>query len=331
MSLDEQALFQTKLYLDWNAASWKTLGDFDRQTYGDQPGGRHFSPGEETARLPFTKSFHDGCHLLASGRNDEAFARLNTGCGYVKEYLPQRSYLILIQIMRLFSYQIWARFPDLRRHLLKYFRLMASQTLEKNHPFRDLLETWDATETLTSGIQRVLALIAEEYGPNGGLPHHDWVWIQDEVAFWYYQLSNFGEALTIARGLADEDSVPASVSNKALGLMGQCYLQQRRFQDAAAVLFRVVEVCEGPRNDGDAAMNISLFSTLFDIGVLFETMNDPAQSFQYYCRAMEEAAKIWGRQYFVVTDMYTYLENMLIRQGLHDELARLKETYCTEQ
>ncbi|KIX10057.1 uncharacterized protein Z518_01138 [Rhinocladiella mackenziei CBS 650.93] len=179
MNRAEIALFRAKSYLRWNAPPWGMLSIFDRQTFGHQPGGVANTPNAMPAGLPFTKSSYDGCHL-ASGRNDETFARIDTGCG------------------------IWSG---------TIFQIC----VDPCHSFRDPLDIWDTNDTLQPGIGQCLSLIADEYGPNGSLPGSDPVWTRDEIACRFYQLSNLDEALLI---LANDGHVPITVSDKALGPHG---------------------------------------------------------------------------------------------------------------
>ena len=121
-----------------------------------------------------------------------------------------------------------------------------------------------------AGVEQRLSLIANEYGPNGGLLPHDWIWTEDEIAFRYYQSSNLKGATRIAGRLAEATNVPLEVSNKALCLLGMCYLQQQCSNEAATIVFRVVNICEKHHDRQD--MRLCLFSTLFDLGVLFRPL-----------------------------------------------------------
>ncbi|KIW71343.1 hypothetical protein PV04_03524 [Phialophora macrospora] len=322
ISTAELTLHRTRDYLHWNALCWSKLSAMERQTYGHQPGGGQLDQSSRLAGLPFTKSFHDACHLLASGRNVEAFAQLNEGCGYVNAYLPERSFLIFTQVLRLYSYHFWAKVPDLQRHLLQYFRLMAHQTLPTGHPCRTLLDTLCMDEALTTGIEHIISLVANEYGPQGCLPARDWIWIYDEIAFRYYQLSNFDAALRVSTTLAEDPQVGPEVSNKAMCLMGGCYVQQRRYDDAAVILLRAVDLCRVHRDR--PGMGMCLFSTLFDLAVLYETTCDYLRSFDDYCRALDAAIAAMGRQHYAVSDLYQYVERLCLRLNLSDQLVQLK-------
>jgi tetratricopeptide (TPR) repeat protein len=177
-------------------------------------------------------------------------------------------------------------------------------------------------EALPTGIEQIISLVAHEYGPRGCLPVRDWIWVHDELAFRYYQLSNFDAALRVSMTLAEDPQVGPEVSNKAMSLMGQCYIQQRRYDDAAAILLRSVDLCRLHRDR--PGMGMCLFSTLFDLGVLFETMGDHLGAFDYYCRALDAARAVMGRQHYAVIDLYRYMERLCLRLNLSDQLVRLR-------
>lgn len=321
----ERALLRARGYLHWNARCWAQLNSLDRQTYGHQLRGDISDRTGALARLQFTKSFHDACHLLVSGRNVEAFARLNDGCGYVREYLAERSFLIFIQVLRLYSYQFWAKVPDLRRHLLQFFARMAFQTLPIHNPFRDLLRIMCDDDALSTGIECFVSLVTHEYSANGCLSAQDSIWIQDEMAFRYYQLCNFDEALRVARGLAEDVHVPLEVSSKAMCLMGQCYIRQRRFDEAKSVLLQAVDLCQ--RCYHRQGMDVCFFSTLFDLGVLSETTGEHAQCVEYYCRALDVAQAAEAFQCYAVADLYTYVRRLCVRFKRYDKLHELDLIY----
>ncbi|KIW40483.1 uncharacterized protein PV06_07679 [Exophiala oligosperma] len=202
---DERILL-TQSYLAWNVSRWKPLG------YDCHKKGPHCSPPDGLPAA-FNKCFYDAIPLLLTKRTSEAFEKINLACTLASQCLQDYPYWVFLRLLRLYAYPLWARFGEVRSHMVRYLRLLASRTLPTGHSLNTLLDVWSEAgmEPYKDRLTALLRLTSDLIGPSSRLEAGEWAWVQDEICSLHYQLGGFNDALRIAEWLAEDTRVPMGV------------------------------------------------------------------------------------------------------------------------
>jgi hypothetical protein len=287
MAVNERILFLTKSYLDWNVRAWNPLG-FDLRASEKT---RQGSQDAKDLKL-FNRCFYNAMPLLLTGRTREAFAQLNLACSLAAHCLLRSPYWILLRLLRLYSYPLWDRFPDIRQQTVKYIQALASGTLHGGHPLRPLLELWasDQMENDTGRVASLLRLSSDSFGPDSGLGVTEWGWIQDELCSLSYQRKEYHDALRIARKLSDRSDIPLGVKITAQHMVARCHIHEYNFALAELILDECLHLCGECGTEQEQAMFLQ--QTYSDLGYLAWVKGNQDMSSTYYQEALTKAFQV---------------------------------------
>ena len=290
INVNERILFLTKSYLDWNVSAWSPLGVAKlRRAQGPR------SPdtqGEDDLRV-FNQCFYNAIPMLLTNRTPEAFKEINLACSLATLCLQRSPYWIFLRLLRLYSYPLWGRFPDVRRQIVQFLQALALRTLPEGHPLKPLLAMW-AQEEMEADAGRVASLLrlsSDALGPISGLDAEEWAWIQDEICSLSYQRKDFHDALRIAQRLADDPNVPPGVHITSKQMIARYHLQHGNIEKAQSILFETLDLCEEYTSDDDERARF-LQQTFSDLGYLYHVREDRTRSLWYYQQAHDKAVQV---------------------------------------
>ncbi|KIW29191.1 uncharacterized protein PV07_05019 [Cladophialophora immunda] len=290
VDVDERILFLTKSYLDWNVSFWSPLGFANRQQRQEPPS---FDPqsGDGVSRV-FNKCFYNAIPLLLTNNTVEAFKEINLACSLASHCIQKSPYWIFLRLLRLYSYPLWGRFPDVRRQIVHFLQALAGRTLTEGHVLKPLLKMWTQGEIDTNAgrVASILRLSSDKFGPASGLDVEEWAWIQDEICSLNYQRREFHDALRIAQRLAHDPNVPRGVHITSLQMIARQHLQHGNIDAAEPVLLETLKLCDGFELADDRARFLQ--QTFSDMGYMHDARQDRAQSSHYYQRALEKAIQV---------------------------------------
>ncbi|KIW19223.1 hypothetical protein PV08_03517 [Exophiala spinifera] len=240
---DERILFLTQSYLTWNVSRWKPLG-----FHGHTKGHVNAPDGLPAA---FNKCFYDAIPLLLTKRTSEAFEKINFACSLALQCLQDCPYWVFLRLLRLYAYPLWGRFADVRSHIIRYLRLLASRTLPVSHPLNNLLDMWieAGMEPDKARLAALLRLTSDLIGPSSPLEAEEWAWVQDEICSLHYQLGGFNDALRIADRLAVDTQIPLGVRICSLQMVARQYLHQANIEKAESILLDTLQLCDEAPDD----------------------------------------------------------------------------------
>jgi hypothetical protein len=290
VKIDEKILFLTKSYLDWNIATWSPLGFAKRSPL--QGACEQEARSEEGISRLFNKCFYDAIPLLLTNRTSEAFKSISLACSLAAYCLQRSPYWIFLRLLRLYSYPLWGRFPDVRGQVVAFLQALASRTLPKGHPLLPLLQIWaqGEIEAESGRIASLLRLSADMFGPASGLDAEEWAWIQDEICSLSYQRKEFHDALRIAQRLAQDLNIPRGVHITAQQMIARFHLQHGDVDLAESILLSTLTTCaECDTDDEEARFLQQSFS---DLGYICHVKQDRHQSSLYYQHALEKALQV---------------------------------------
>ncbi|EXJ69912.1 uncharacterized protein A1O5_06985 [Cladophialophora psammophila CBS 110553] len=290
INIDERILFLTKSYLDWNISFWSPLGFANRQQRQDlsNPDGRS---GDSVSRI-FNKCFYDAIPLLLTNNTVQAFKEINLACSLASHCLQKSPYEIFLRLLRLYSYPLWGRFPDVRCQIVNFLQALAFRTLAEGHALKPLLKVWTQGEIEANAgrVASILRLSSDKFGPASGLDAEEWAWIQDEICSLNYQRREFSDALRIAQRLADDPRVPRGVHITSLQMIARHHLLHGQIEAAEPVLLETLKICAGYDREDDRARFLQ--QTYSDMGYIYDVREDRAQSSHYYQQALEKAIQV---------------------------------------
>jgi tetratricopeptide (TPR) repeat protein len=292
VNVDERILFLTKSYLDWNISKWSPLGigkpKKDPRHHRSEPGTR----GEETFALLFNKCFYNAIPLLLTNRTSEAFTEINLACSLAMRCLQLSPYWVFLRLLRLYSYPLWSRFPDVRRQIVSFLQALASRTLPNGHALKPLLEMWVQEEVGADAgrVASLLRLSSDTFGPASGLEAEEWAWIQDEICSLNYQRRELHDALRIARRLAEDPNVPRGVHITSRQMVARYHLQHGNIDEAEPILLQTLRTCAECDTEDEKARFLQ--QTYSDLGYIWHVRQDRARSLRYYEQALEKAIQV---------------------------------------
>jgi hypothetical protein len=289
-SVNEKVLFLTKSYLDWNIATWNPLGfakHLPRRRAREQT-----NLDEKGVSRLFNKCFYDAIPLLLTNRTSEAFERLSLACSLASHCLQRSPYWIFLRLLRLYSYPLWGRFPDVRRQIIAFLHALASRTLQEGHPLLPLLQLWaqEDIEHDPGPVASLLRLSSDMFGPASGLDPEEWAWIQDEICSLSYQRKEFHDALRIAKRLAEDPNVPLGVHIASLQMIARFHLQHGDIDSAKPILLRTLTLCAECSDEFERSRFLQ--QTFSDLGYIYHVRQDRGRSLKYYHQALERATRV---------------------------------------
>ncbi|KIX99484.1 uncharacterized protein Z520_05060 [Fonsecaea multimorphosa CBS 102226] len=304
VDIDERILLLTKSYLDWNVSFWSPLGLANRRRRRQQQqqeqqndhevASLDYQSGGDSVSLLFNKCFYDAIPLLLTGDTVGAFREINLACSLASHCFQTSPYWIFLRLLRLYSYPLWDRFPDVRAQIVHFLQALAFRTLSEGHVLKPLLKLWTQGEIDANAgrIASILRLSSDKFGPASGLDVDEWAWIQDEICSLNYQRKEFDDALRIARRLAQDPSVPLGVHIAALQMIARQYLQNDDVAAAEPVLLETLRLCQESGYDDDFKARF-LQQTFSDMGYMYGARRDAdrAKSAHYYQQALAKAAQ----------------------------------------
>ncbi|KAJ9617228.1 hypothetical protein H2200_000949 [Cladophialophora chaetospira] len=290
VTLNEQILFRTKSYLDWNIIAWSPLG-FAKRPPHDRVGGQG-ARGEEGVSRLFNKCFYNAIPLLLTNRTSEAFEEISLACSLASHCLQRSPYWIFLRLLRLYSYRLWARFPDVRRQIIAFLEALASRTLPDGHPLRPLLKLWAQQDIgdEPGRITSLLRLSSDTFGPGSGLEANEWAWIQDEICSLNYERREVHDALRIARRLVTNPNVPRGVHITSQQMIARYHLQQGDVDEAELILLDTLRTCAECDTDDEEARFLQ--QTYSDLGYICHVRQDRVGSLQFYQQALRKAIQV---------------------------------------
>ncbi|KAL6252814.1 hypothetical protein RBB50_000533 [Rhinocladiella similis] len=281
---DERILFLTQSYLAWNVSRWKPLG-FDGHTKG------HCSPPDGLPAA-FNRCFYDAIPLLLTKHTSEAFEKINLACSLASQCLQDCPYWVFLRLLRLYAYPLWAQFGDVRSHMIRYLRLLASRTLPIGHPLNNLLDTWTEAgmEPDKDRLAALLRLTSDFIGPSSLLEAEEWAWVQDEICSLHYQLGGFDDALRIAERLAGETKVPLGVRISSLQMVARQHLHQDNIEEAESILLDTLNLCDQAPDDCEADCFVA--QSYSDLGYVSYMRGDHERSAILFRSALNKAREV---------------------------------------
>ncbi|ETI24441.1 hypothetical protein G647_03810 [Cladophialophora carrionii CBS 160.54] len=292
VTVDERILFLTKSYLDWNISKWCPLGIGKSSLDADHHQGKLKAPGEEPFALLFNKCFYNAIPLLLTNRTLEAFREINLACSLATRCLQLSPYWVFLRLLRLYSYPLWSRFPDVRRQIVGFLQALASRTLPNGHALKPLLEMWVQEEVGADAgrVASLLRLSSDTFGPASGLDAEEWAWIQDEICSLNYQRKELHDALRIARRLSEDPKVPRGVHITSRQMVARYHLQHGHIDEAESILLQTLRTCAECDTEDEKARFLQ--QTYSDLGYIWHVRQDRVRSLQYYERALEKAIQV---------------------------------------
>ncbi|OAL22133.1 hypothetical protein AYO20_11233 [Fonsecaea nubica] len=290
VDIDERILFLTKSYLDWNVAAWSPLGFANRERRHELSGIACLN-GDSVSQV-FNKCFYNAIPLLLTNNTAEAFQEINLACSLASHCLQTTPYWVFLRLLRLYSYPLWGRFPDVRRQIVRFLQALACRTLAEGHVLKPLLKVWTQGEIEANAgrVSSILRLSSDRFGPNSGLDVEEWAWIQDEICSLNYQRREFSDALRIAQKLAADPSVPRGVHITALQMIARQHLQKGNIEAAEPILLQTLTMCDSYEHDDDRARFLQ--QTYSDMGYMYGVRQNRARSSHYYQLALEKAVQV---------------------------------------
>ncbi len=287
VNVNEKILFLTKAYLDWNIATWSPLG-FAKRSSRDEVGHQRAEVVEDVSRL-FNKGFYDAVPLLMTNRTSEAFKEISLACSLASHCLQTSPYWIFLRLLRLYSYPLWSRFPDVRRQTISFLQALAARTLPEGHPLRPMLRMWaqEGVGEDTGRVASLLRLSSDSFGPASGLGAEEWAWIQDEICALSYQRKDVHDTLRIARSLADDPSVPRGVHITSRQMIARHHLQHGDIKGAEPILVGTLRTCLEYDTEEERARFLQ--QTYSDLGYICFARGERVRSLQFYRQALEKA------------------------------------------
>ncbi|EXJ60705.1 hypothetical protein A1O7_04858 [Cladophialophora yegresii CBS 114405] len=292
INVDERVLFLTKSYLDWNISKWCPLGIGKSRQDSAHHQSTPESPGGEPFALLFNKCFYNAIPLLLTNRTLEAFREINLACSLATRCLQLSPYWVFLRLLRLYSYPLWSRFPDVRRQIVGFLQALASRTLHPGHALKPLLEMWVQEEVGADAgrVASLLRLSSDTFGPASGLDPEERAWIQDEICSLNYQRKELHDALRIARRLSEDPTVPHGVHITSRQMVARYHLQQGNIDEAEPILLQTLKTCAECDTEDEKARFLQ--QTYSDLGYICHVRQDRARSLQYYERALEKAIQV---------------------------------------
>lgn len=297
----ERILLLTKSYLDWNISSWYPLGFAKhppRHRLSQNLGHQDYEQGEDghganegVSRL-FNKCFYNAIPLLLTNRTPEAFKEISLACSLASHCLQHSPYWVFLRLLRLYSYPLWGRFPDVRRQIVTFLQALAARTLPKGHALRPLLHLWAQEDAgfETGGIASLLRLSSDTFGPSSGLDTEEWAWIQDEICSLSYQRRELHDALRIARRLADDPNVPHGVQITSQQMIARYHLHHGNVDEAEVILLGTIKLCAACDTQDEQARFFQ--QTFSDLGYISHVRQDRVRSLSYYESALKNATQV---------------------------------------
>ncbi|KAK6387134.1 hypothetical protein LTS17_000400 [Exophiala oligosperma] len=282
---DERILFLTQSYLAWNVSRWKPLG------YDCHKKGPHCSPPDGLPAA-FNKCFYDAIPLLLTKRTSEAFEKINLACTLASQCLQDYPYWVFLRLLRLYAYPLWARFGEVRSHMVRYLRLLASRTLPTGHSLNNLLDVWSEAgmEPYKDRLTALLRLTSDLIGPSSRLEAGEWAWVQDEICSLHYQLGGFNDALRIAEWLAEDTRVPMGVRISSLQMVARQHLHQENTEKAESILLDILSICGRAPEDCEAERFVP--QSYSDLGYVSYMRGDHERSSTLFCAALNKAREV---------------------------------------
>jgi Tetratricopeptide repeat len=115
------------------------------------------------------QKLHKGLALLEQGARESAFAALDAACQLVKEVLRSQPRLLFRGVFMVFGTSRWQSFPQVWRHLLKFFAAMALMVLGRHHPAFHVFVALHKGDTLSSSselsLRCLLSTMQNAVGP----------------------------------------------------------------------------------------------------------------------------------------------------------------------
>ena len=286
VNVNEKILFLTKAYLDWNIATWTPLG-FAKRPSRDKVG-EGAQGAQDVSRL-FNKCFYDAIPLLMTNRTSEAFKEISLACSLASQCLQQSPYWVFLRLLRLYSYPLWGRFPDVRRQIIAFLQALATRTLPNGHPLRPLLQMWAQEEIgeESGRVPSILRLSADTFGPASGLDAEEWAWVQDEICSLSYQRKELHDAQRIARSLTEDPSVPRGVHIMSRQMIARFHLQLGDIDRAEPILIDTLRTCADYETEDERARYLQ--QTYSDLGYICHVRGEQVRSLHFYQQALDKA------------------------------------------
>src|SRR5271156_3711290 len=148
----EVVLLRLKHYFIWHLAAKGLL-------CGRESSSGHASSG--SMLYDFVRPFTVAIYELDRKVPQHPWKLINAGCESVGQALQEEHRHLLVEMLVLFCDKIWAKFPDLRRCLLRYFGSAAQQVLGFHHPLATSLRLVKKEDTLFDSAEPVLRLMLD--------------------------------------------------------------------------------------------------------------------------------------------------------------------------
>jgi hypothetical protein len=255
------------------------------------PAQRARADQERVSQL-FNQSFYNAIPLFLTNRTSEAFKEIGMACSLALHCMQHSPYWIYLRLLRLYSYPLWNRFPDVRSQIIVFLRALASRTLHDHHPLRRLLQVWNqgGIGTDAERISSLLRLSCDIVGPNSGLAPDEWAWIQDELCSLSYQRRDLYDVRRIARKLTEEPTAPLGVHITSKQMIARCHLHHGEFQEAENILIKTFQTCESFVSEHERSRYLQ--QTYSDLGYIYHVRGDRNLSLGCYDKALVHATRV---------------------------------------